>query len=48
MVIINPRSENDDELDGVSLRFQVRVEDVSGDVLEDERTLWAYPHPNNP
>lgn len=39
---------DDDELDGVALRFQVRVEDVSGAVLEDERTLWAYPHPNNP
>ncbi|MEC7241888.1 MAG: hypothetical protein VXW32_11715 [Myxococcota bacterium] len=40
--------EDDDELEGAALRFHVRVEDVEGNVLEDERTLWAYPHPNNP
>ena len=40
--------EDDDVLEGASLRFHVRVEDVSGVWAEDERTLWAYSHPNNP
>ena len=39
---------DDDELDGVELRFHVRVEDVMGAAVEDERTLIAFSHPNNP
>ena len=38
--------EDDSELDGISVRFLVRVQDVDGIMLSDERTLVAIPHPN--
>jgi hypothetical protein len=38
---------DDAELEGANVRFSVRVEDVNGTVLEDERVVKAYGHPNN-
>ena len=38
---------HDSELDGEEIRFHVRVEDVDGRVVEDERFLLAYPYPYN-
>ena len=39
--------QDDSELDGIEVRFVVRVEDVDGVSVSDERTLIARPHPNN-
>lgn len=39
--------QDDSELDGVEVRFTVRVDDVDGVSVSDERTLIARPHPNN-
>lgn len=38
---------DDDELDGMTVRFAVTVEDVAGIQLTDERTLTAIKHPDN-
>lgn len=38
---------DDSELDGVTVRFLVRVDDIDGVSVSDERTLIARPHPNN-
>ena len=38
---------DDDELDGAMVRFTVTVEDASGIVLTDERSLTAIKHPDN-
>ena len=37
----------DDELDGMQVRFVVRIDDVDGVSISDERILLAKPHPNN-
>lgn len=39
--------EDDDELDGATVRFTVTVEDASGITLTDARTLTAVKHPGN-
>ncbi len=39
--------EDDDELDGVELTFEVVVEDVEGNLVSDLLELIAYPHPYN-
>ncbi len=39
--------QDDSELAGVEVRFLVRVDDVDGVSVSDERTLVAQPHPNN-
>lgn len=39
--------EDDDELDGATVRFTVTVEDTGGITLSDERTLTAVKHPGN-
>jgi hypothetical protein len=39
--------EDDSELDGVMLRFVVRLEDVDGVVVTDERMVIGRAHPNN-
>jgi hypothetical protein len=39
--------QDDSELDGATVRFVVRVDDVDGVSVSDERTLIARPHPNN-
>ena len=39
--------EDDDELDGVELTFEVVVEDVEGNQVSDLLELVAYPHPYN-
>ena len=39
--------DHDSELDGEEIRFHVRVEDVEGRVVEDDRFLLAYPDPYN-
>ena len=38
---------DDDELDGVSVRFSVTLQDADGIELRDERTLMAIKHPDN-
>jgi hypothetical protein len=38
---------DDSELDGTEVRFVARVEDVNGNVVEDERVVKTFPHPNN-
>lgn len=38
---------SDDVLDGKEVRMTVKVEDIHGVVVEDERTLLAIPHPLN-
>jgi len=38
---------DDSELAGAEVRFLVRVEDVNGITLSDERTVVAMPHPAN-
>ena len=38
---------DDDELDGVELRFEVEVQDVHGNLASDSYLLKAYSHPNN-
>lgn len=39
--------QDDSELDGATVRFVVRVDDVDGVSVSDERSLVAVPHPNN-
>ena len=39
--------QDDSELDGVTVRFLVSVDDIDGVSVSDERTLIARPHPNN-
>jgi hypothetical protein len=39
--------DDDDELDGVELLFEVVVEDVQGELASDALWLWGYPDPNN-
>lgn len=39
--------EDDSELDGVSLRFVVSIEDAYGVRVSDERQVVGLPHPNN-
>lgn len=38
---------DDDDLDGVTVRFTVSLEDTDGVVVSDERTLTAVKHPDN-
>ncbi len=38
---------DDEDLDGATVRFGVRFEDVDGVMLSDERTLTAVKHPDN-
>ncbi len=38
---------DDDELDGMTVRLTVSIEDASGTQLTDERTLMAIKHPDN-
>jgi hypothetical protein len=39
--------ESDTELDGREVRLEVELSDADGNVLTDERTLMAEPHPLN-
>lgn len=39
--------EDDSELDGMMLRFVVRLEDADGVVVTDERMVIGRAHPNN-
>ena len=38
---------DDEELDGITVRFSVAIEDAAGVQLHDERTLTAIKHPDN-